>query len=69
MKKFLLVLSMIVPLTIIYPMHHEAIEGDNPFLLIARIQVKPGKVNEYLVIADTVAVSYTHLTLPTIYSV
>ena len=54
MKKFLLVISMIAPLTIIYPMHHEGVKGDNPFLLIARIQVKPGKVNEYLEIADTV---------------
>ena len=54
MKKFLLVISMIAPLTMIYPMHHEGVKGDNPFLLIARIQVKPGKVNEYLEIADTV---------------
>ena len=54
MKKFLLVISMIAPLTMIFPMHHEGVKGDNPFLLIARIQVKPGKVNEYLEIADTV---------------
>ena len=49
----------------------------NPFILIARIRVKEGKVEEYLKIAkeadDAVnasePVSYTHLTLPTIYSV
>ena len=59
----------------------------NPFILIARIRVKEGKVEEYLKIAkeaddavkasepdmlihtfdqDPTAVSYTHLTLPTI---
>ena len=52
----------------------------NPFILIARIRVKEGKVEEYLNIAkeadDAVnasepdmPVSYTHLTLPTICSV
>ena len=63
MKKFLLVISMIAPLTMIFPMHHEGVKGDNPFLLIARIQVKPGKVNEYLEIADTVDNGYRQLNL------
>ena len=50
----------------------------NPFILIARIRVKEGKVEEYLKIAKEaddavnasepdmlIPVSYTHLTLPT----
>jgi quinol monooxygenase YgiN/ketosteroid isomerase-like protein len=35
-------------------MHHEGMSGDNPFILIARIQVKPGMIEDYLDIANDV---------------
>ena len=37
-----------------YAGHHEKSAGENPFVLIARVHVKEGKVEEYLKIADTV---------------
>ena len=54
MKKTLLILSMIFPLSFVQSMQDEATSGENPFLLIARIQVKEGRVGDYLDIADTV---------------
>ena len=54
MKKTLLILSMIFPLSFVQSMQDEATSGENPFLLIARIQVKEGRVEDYLDIADTV---------------
>ena len=54
MKKTFLILSMIFPLTFLQSMQDEATSGENPFLLIARIQVKEGRVEDYLDIADRV---------------
>lgn len=54
MKKTFLILSMIFPLTFLQSMQDEATNGENPFLLIARIQVKDGKVEDYLDIANAV---------------
>jgi len=54
MKKTLLILSMILPLSFVQSMQDEATSGENPFLLIARIQVKEGRVEDYLDIAETV---------------
>ena len=47
-------MAAIIPLSSIYSMHHEGMSGDNPFILIARIQVKPGMVEDYLEIANDV---------------
>ena len=54
MKKIILLIAAIIPLSSIYSMHHEGMSGDNPFILIARIQVKPGLVEDYLEIANDV---------------
>lgn len=52
---FALVLSIIIiPLTEAAHHGHKAEDGDTPFVLIARIQVKDGMVEEYLEIADEV---------------
>ena len=52
---FALVLSVIIiPLTEAAHHGHKAANGDTPFVLIARIQVKDGMVEEYLEIADEV---------------
>ena len=52
---FALVLSIIIiPLTEAAHHGHKAADGDTPFVLIARIQVKDGMVKEYLEIADEV---------------
>lgn len=52
---FALVLSiLIIPLTEAAHHGHKAADGDTPFVLIARIQVKDGMVEEYLEIADEV---------------
>ena len=52
---FALVLSIIIiPLTEAAHHGHNAADGDTPFVLIARIQVKDGMVEEYLEIADEV---------------
>ena len=52
---FALVLSIIIiPLTEAAHHGHKAADGDTPFVLIARIQVKDGMVEEYLEIADEV---------------
>ena len=52
---FALVLSIIIiPLTEAAHHGHKAANGDTPFVLIARIQVKDGMVEEYLEIADEV---------------
>lgn len=54
MKKIILLIAAMIPLSSIYPMHHEGMSGDNPFILIARIQVKPGMIEDYLEIANDV---------------
>ena len=54
MKKIILLIAAMIPLSSIYSMHHEGMSGDNPFILIARIQVKPGMVEDYLEIANDV---------------
>jgi len=54
MKRIIILMSAIIPLSSIYSMHHEGMSGDNPFILIARIQVKPGMVEDYLEIANDV---------------
>ena len=52
---FALVLSIIIiPLTEAAHHGHKAEDGDTPFVLIARIQVKDGMVEEYIEIADEV---------------
>ena len=52
---FALVLSIIIiPLTEAAHHGHKAADGDTPFVLIARIQVKDGMVEEYFEIADEV---------------
>ena len=52
---FAFVLSIsIIPLTEAAHHGHKAADGDTPFVLIARIQVKDGMVEEYLEIADEV---------------
>ena len=52
---FALVLSIsIISLTEAAHHGHKAADGDTPFVLIARIQVKDGMVEEYLEIADEV---------------
>ena len=52
---FALVLSIsIIPLTEAAHHGYKAADGDTPFILIARIQVKDGMVEEYLKIADEV---------------
>ena len=52
---FALVLSIsIIPLTEAAHHGYKAADGDTPFVLIARIQVKDGMVEEYLEIADEV---------------
>ena len=52
---FALVLSIIIiPLTEAAHHGHKAADGVTPFVLIARIQVKDGMVEEYLEIADEV---------------
>jgi quinol monooxygenase YgiN len=52
---FALVLSiLIIPLTEAAHHGYKAADGDTPFVLIARIQVKDGMVEEYFEIADEV---------------
>jgi quinol monooxygenase YgiN len=52
---FALALSIsIIPLTEAAHHGYKAVDGDTPFVLIARIQVKDGMVEEYLEIADEV---------------
>ena len=52
---FALVLSiLIIPLTEAAHHGYKAADGDTPFILIARIQVKDGMVEEYFEIADEV---------------
>ena len=52
---FALVLSIsIIPLTEAAHHGYKAADGDTPFVLIARIQVKDGMVEEYFEIADEV---------------
>ena len=52
---FALVLSIsIIPLTEAAHHVHKAADGDTPFVLIARIQVKDGMVEDYIEIADEV---------------
>jgi len=52
---FALALSiLIIPLTEAAHHGYKAADGDTPFILIARIQVKDGMVEEYLEIADEV---------------
>jgi quinol monooxygenase YgiN len=58
MKKFLYLILALSVSPVAISAHHEEDSlkesGKNPFILIARIQVKEGMVDEYLEIADTV---------------
>jgi quinol monooxygenase YgiN len=58
MKKFLYLILALSLSPVAISAHHEEDSlkesGKNPFILIARIQVKEGMVDEYLEIADTV---------------
>ena len=56
MKFFLTIFIYVSSINFIHAGHHEdlSIDGQNPFILIARIQVKAGMVEEYLEIADEV---------------
>ena len=60
--KLFIVASLLVCSGLTYSAHHEGADGSNPFILIARVHVKEGMVEQYLNAAQTVdAVSYTHL--------
>ena len=56
MKFFLTIFIYVSSINFIHAGHHEdlSLDGKNPFILIARIQVKAGMVEEYLEIADEV---------------
>ena len=56
MKFFLTIFIYFSSINFIHAGHHEdlSMDGQNPFILIARIQVKAGMVEEYLEIADEV---------------
>ena len=56
MKFFLTIFIYVSSINFIHAGHHEdlSMDGQNPFILIARIQVKAGIVEEYLEIADEV---------------
>ena len=61
MKILAIVLSIFISTTVIADHHGNAaastehdMSGDNPFILIARVQVKEGRVEEYLRIAEAV---------------
>ena len=56
MKFFLTIFIYVSSINFIHAGHHEdlSMDGQNPFILIARIQVKAGMVEEYLEIADAV---------------
>ena len=56
MKFFLSLVIIASSVNLIHAGHHDelSMDGENPFILIARIQVKAGMVNEYLEIADEV---------------
>jgi len=56
MKFFLTIFLYVSSINFIHAGHHEdlSMDGQNPFILIARIQVKAGMVEEYLEIADEV---------------
>jgi len=56
MKFFLSIFIYVSSINFIHAGHHEdlSMDGQNPFILIARIQVKAGMVEEYLEIADEV---------------
>ena len=56
MKFFLTIFIFVSSINFIHAGHHEdlSMDGQNPFILIARIQVKAGMVEEYLEIADEV---------------
>ena len=56
MKFFLIIFIYVSSINFIHAGHHEdlSMDGQNPFILIARIQVKAGMVEEYLEIADEV---------------
>ena len=58
MKNFLYLILALSVSPVAISAHHEEDSlkesGENPFILIARIQVKEGMVDEYLEIADTV---------------
>ena len=56
MKFFLTIFIYVSSINFIHAGHHEdlSMDGQNPFILIARIQVKAGMVEDYLEIADEV---------------
>ena len=56
MKFFLTIFIYVSSINLIHAGHHEdkSMDGQNPFILIARIQVKAGMVEDYLEIADEV---------------
>ncbi len=56
MKFFLTIFIYVSSINLIHAGNHEdkSMDGQNPFILIARIQVKAGMVEEYLEIADEV---------------
>ena len=56
MKYFLTIIIYVSSINLIHAGHHEgqSMDGQNPFILIARIQVKADMVEDYLEIADKV---------------
>jgi quinol monooxygenase YgiN len=52
--KLFIVASLLVVSGLTYSAHHEGADGSNPFILIARVHVKEGMVEQYLNAAQTV---------------
>ena len=52
--KLLIIASLLVVSGLTYSAHHEGAVGSNPFILIARVHVKEGMVEQYLNAAQTV---------------
>ena len=52
--KLFILASLLVISGLTYSAHHEGADGSNPFILIARVHVKEGMVNQYLEAAKKV---------------
>ena len=52
--KLFIVASLLVVSGLTYSAHHEGADGSNPFILIARVHVKEGMVEQYLNAVQTV---------------
>ena len=61
--KLFIVASLLVVSGLTYSAHHEGADGSNPFILIARVHVKEGMVEQYLNAAQTVDEAVEELSL------